>query len=228
MRALGARFAAMAFAVHAPAVASAQSDAVKALVGVWEVSNADHDKTCPITLGAENAAGGFKLDFNRTACATDFPPLKEAGAWNLVGDDVIQIVNPKGKVLYEFTETEGGIYESLRPGQPLTFLQNAAAAAPPPKTTAEMTGDWSVVRGASAPICTLTLSLQPTGKDELSLKVQQGCDPAVASFGPVSWHMEHGELVLKSARGPTWRFEEADGTWQRVPEGTDPIMLVRP
>ena len=228
MRALGARFAAMAFAVLAPAVASAQSDAVKALVGVWEVSNADHDKTCPITLGAENAAGGFKLDFNRTACATDFPPLKEAGAWNLVGDDVIQIVNPKGKVLYEFTETEGGIYESLRPGQPLTFLQNAAAAAPPPKTTAEMTGEWSVVRGASAPICTLTLSLQPAGKDELSLKVQPGCDPTVASFGAVSWHMEHGELVLKSARGPTWRFEEADGTWQRVPEGTDPIMLVRP
>jgi hypothetical protein len=227
MRAL-ARFAAMSLAVLTPAMASAQSDAVKALVGSWEISNADHDKTCQITLGAENAAGGFKLDFNRTACATDFPPLKEAGAWSLVGDDVIQILNPKGKVLYEFTETEGGIYESLRPGQPLTFLQNAAAAAPPPKTTGEMTGEWSVVRGASAPICTLTLSLQPAGKDELSLKVQAGCDPVVAGFGPVSWHMEHGELVLKSARGPTWRFEEADGTWQRVPEGTDPIMLVRP
>lgn len=227
MRAL-ARFAAMSLAVLTPAMASAQSDAVKALVGSWEISNADHDKTCQITLGAENAAGGFKLDFNRTACGTDFPPLKEAGAWSLVGDDVIQILNPKGKVLYEFTETEGGIYESLRPGQPLTFLQNAAAAAPPPKTTGEMTGEWSVVRGASAPICTLTLSLQPAGKDELSLKVQAGCDPVVAGFGPVSWHMEHGELVLKSARGPTWRFEEADGTWQRVPEGTDPIMLVRP
>jgi hypothetical protein len=227
MRAL-ARFAAMSFAALAPSVASAQSDAIKALAGVWEISNADHDKTCPLTLGAENSAGGFKLDFNRTACSTDFPPLKEAGAWNLVGDNVIQVLNPKGKVLYEFTEVEGGIYESLRPGEPLTFLQNAAAATPPPKTTEEMTGEWSVVRGASAPICTLTLSLQPAGKDELSLKVEPGCDPAVASFGPASWHMEHGELVLKSARGPTWRFEEADGTWQRVPEGTDPIMLVRP
>ena len=145
--------------------------------------------------------------------------MKEAGAWNLIGDNVIQVLNPKGKVLYEFTEVEGGIYKSLRPGQPLTFLQNAAAAAPPPKTTAEMTGEWNVVRGASAPICALTLSLQPAGKDELSLKVGSGCDPAVLSFGPVSWHMEHGELVLKSARGPTWRFEEADGTWQRVPRG---------
>jgi hypothetical protein len=212
----------------APFVAVAQTDAVKAMVGVWEVSNADHDKTCSITLGAEPAPGGLKLDFNRGTCAADFPPMKEAGAWNLVGDDLIQILNPKGKVLYEFTEVEGGIYESLRPGQPLTFLQNAAAAAPPPKTTGEMTGDWSVVRGASASICTLTLSLQPASKDELSLKVAPGCDPVVVAFGPVSWHMEHGELVLKSGRGPTWRFEEADGTWQRVPEGTDPIMLVRP
>jgi hypothetical protein len=227
MRAL-ARFVAITVAAVTPTIASAQSDAVKAMVGVWEVSNADHDKTCSITLGSDTAAGGLKLDFNRTACAADFPPMKEASAWNLVGDDVIQLLNPKGKVLYEFTETEGGIYESLRPGQPLTFLQNAAAAAPPPKTTEEMTGEWSVVRGASAPICTLTLSLQPAAKDELSLKVGSGCDPAVLSFGPVSWHMEHGELVLRSARGPTWRFEEADGTWQRVPEGTDPIMLVRP
>ena len=227
MRAL-AYLAGIGFIALTLTVASAQSDAVKGLVGVWEVSNADHDKTCSITLGVENAAGGFRLDFNRTACASDFPPLKEAGAWTLVGDDVIQIVNPKGKVLYEFTEVEGGIYELLRPGQPLTFLQNAAAAAPPPKTIGEMTREWSVVRGASAPICTLTLSVQPAGKDELSLKVGSGCDPAVLGFGPVSWHMEHGELVLKSARGPTWRFEEADGTWQRVPEGTDPIMLVRP
>jgi hypothetical protein len=80
MRAL-ARFAAMTFAALIPTVASAQSDAVKALVGAWEISNADHDKTCAITLGVENAAGGFKLDFNRTACGADFPPLKDAGAW---------------------------------------------------------------------------------------------------------------------------------------------------
>ena len=93
-----------------------------------------------------------------------------------------------------------------------------------------MTGDWSVVRGSSDPICTLTLAMTATaaGKDDYALKVQPGCDAAVVGFGPVSWHMENGELVLKSARGPTWRFEENDGTWERVPEGTDPIMLVRP
>jgi hypothetical protein len=33
---------------------------------------------------------------------------------------------------------------------------------------------------------------------------------------------------LVSARGQTWRFEEGDlNTWTRVPESTDPVILLR-
>jgi hypothetical protein len=40
--------------------------------------------------------------------------------------------------------------------------------------------------------------------------------------------MDNGELILQSARGQTWRFEENDtNTWQRLPESADPILLVR-
>ncbi len=224
----GLRLALICLAALAPVTAAAQSDAAKALAGPWEISNADHDKICAVTLRAEPTSGGLKLDFDRAACGTNFPPLKEAAAWDLIGDNVVRVVGAKGKVLYEFTEVEAGTYESLRPGQPLTFLQSAAAVAPPPRTAEQMTGDWSVVRGANAPSCTLTLTLTAAGNDEFALKVQPGCDPVVAGFGPVSWHMDHGDLFLKSARGPSWRFEDSDGTWQRVPEGKDPIMLVRP
>jgi hypothetical protein len=220
------RLALICLATLVPLKAAAQSDAAKALAGPWEISNADHDKTCAITLRADTTP--FKLEFDRAACGVDFPPLKEATAWELIGDDVVRVVGAKGKVLYEFTEVESGTYESLRPGQPLTFLQSAAALGPPPHTAEQMTGDWSVVRGSSAPICTLTLAMTAAGKDEYAIKVQPGCDPVVIAFGPASWHMEHGELVLKSTRGPTWRFEDNDGTWQRVPEGRDAIMLVRP
>ena len=39
--------------------------------------------------------------------------------------------------------------------------------------------------------------------------------------------MEHGELVISSAKG-SWRFEEAgEIAWRRVPEGNDPLWLVR-
>jgi hypothetical protein len=40
--------------------------------------------------------------------------------------------------------------------------------------------------------------------------------------------MDQGELLVLSSRGQNWRFEENDAnTWQRVPEGTDPMLLVR-
>jgi hypothetical protein len=222
------RLAIVCTAALAPLSAVAQSDAEKAMAGPWEISNAAHDKTCPITLRPDTVPGGRKLEIDRNACGNDFPPLKEAGAWVLSGDDIVRIVSAKGKVLYEFTEVETGTYESLKPGQPLTFLQSAGAIQPPPRTAEQMTGEWSVVRGASAPICTLTLALTAAGADAYALRVQPGCDGAVSAFGPTSWQMDNGELVLKSARGSSWRFEENDGTWQRVPEGSDPIMLVRP
>jgi hypothetical protein len=62
----------------------------------------------------------------------------------------------------------------------------------------------------------------------LPLKVKPGCDAFVVRFGPVSWRVDRGELVLVSARGQTWRFEEGDlNTWTRVPESTDPVILLR-
>ena len=53
-------------------------------------------------------------------------------------------------------------------------------------------------------------------------------DPFVARFAPASWKIDRGDLVLVSARGNTWRFEEDDAnTWMRVPETADPVLLVR-
>jgi hypothetical protein len=40
--------------------------------------------------------------------------------------------------------------------------------------------------------------------------------------------MQEGALMLLSARGQSWQFEETEpDTWQRVPESADPIQLVR-
>jgi hypothetical protein len=51
----------------------------------------------------------------------------------------------------------------------------------------------------------------------------------VTRFAPTAWQMDRGELLLKNARGQTWRFEESDAaTWSRVPETAEPLLLVRP
>ena len=60
------------------------------------------------------------------------------------------------------------------------------------------------------------------------VRVRLPCDPFVTRFGPATWQMERGELVLKGAKGQLWRFEETDATtWQRVPAAADPVTLVR-
>jgi hypothetical protein len=85
-----------------------------------------------------------------------------------------------------------------------------------------------VVRRAGRPVCGLSLSDAPAPGDEFVVKVQPPCDRFVASFGPATWSMDRGELILKSARGATWRFEAAeDSKWRRVPDAADPVLMVR-
>ena len=222
---------ALACVMAAPIEVAAQpSDAVKNAVGSWEISNADRDRTCIVVFKADPTPGGYKLDFDKTACTVAFPPLNDVAAWNLVADDSVRLLDAKGKTVFEFNEVENGMYESLRPGQPLTFLQNAAAAAATTAvhSTDELAGDWRFVRGTGATICTVTLTKTAAGKDDFALKLNPGCDATVTRFAPSSWQIDHGELVLKSAKGQTWRFEESDAsTWQRIPEGPDPLLLMR-
>ena len=40
---------------------NSQSDPVAAVVGAWELSNADHDKTCRLNFRADAAPGGNRI-----------------------------------------------------------------------------------------------------------------------------------------------------------------------
>src|SRR2546426_632799 len=63
----------------APPAASApppSSEAVKSIVGPWEISNADRDKLCAVTFRADTALPGFKLEFDK-ACIAAFPMIRD-------------------------------------------------------------------------------------------------------------------------------------------------------
>ena len=138
----------------------------------------------------------------------------------------LQLLDGRGNSVMELTEAETGIFDGFQPGDGRYVLQSAAAA--PVRSADDMAGDWAVARGTGRPICTLSLVNTPAGADGLTLKIKSGCDAFVTRFGPASWRMDQGELVLLSARGQSWRFEENDAnTWQRVPETVDPVLLVR-
>src|SRR5438270_10108368 len=81
------------------------SDSAKELIGGWELSNADRDKRCQLTIIADPAPGGFKLDLD-PSCQTVFPQLKGVMAWVLGRNDVLRFVDARGTAAFEFTEVE--------------------------------------------------------------------------------------------------------------------------
>jgi hypothetical protein len=173
----------------------------------------------------DTAPGGYKVDIDRN-CATLFPTTKDVAGWTLDSFGTLRLLDKAGNGVIELTEAENGIFDGFQPGEGRYVLQSAAAA--PPRTAEELVGDWGIARGTGKPICLLTLANNPASADNLPLKVKPGCDAFVVRFGPVSWRVDRGELVLVSARGQTWRFEEGDlNTWTRVPESTDPVILLR-
>jgi hypothetical protein len=193
--------------------------------GVWEFSNADRDKVCRFVFRPDAVGGGYKLDIDRN-CATLFPVTKDIVAWTTDKFGALRLIDAHGGAVIELTEAETGIYDGFEPGQGRYILQIAAAA--PVRSADDLVGDWAFARGTGKPICALALANAPAGTDTLALKVKPGCDPLITRFGPSSWRMNQGELQLLSPRGQTWRFEENDAnTWQRVPESSDPILLVR-
>lgn len=201
------------------------SDAANAMIGSWEFSNADHDKICRFAFRADASAGGYRVDVDRN-CQNLFPSTKEVVGWNLDSYGTLRLLDKTGNAVIELTEAETGIFDGFQPGEGRYVLQSAAAA--PVHSPEDLLGDWAIARGTGKPICVLTLANNPAGADNLSLKVKPGCDPFVARFAPASWKIDRGDLVLVSARGNTWRFEEDDAnTWMRVPETADPVLLVR-
>jgi hypothetical protein len=204
---------------------SALSDAANAMVGAWEFSNADHDRICRFTFRTEALAGGYKLDIDRN-CASLFPSTKDIAAWSVGAYGTLSLLDARGNAVIELTEAESGIFDGFQPGEGRYVLQSAAAA--PVRSADDMVGDWAIARGTGKPVCMLTLANSPATADALALKIKPGCDALVTRFGPTAWRIDQGDLVLLSARGQIWRFEENDAnTWLRVPETADPVLLVR-
>jgi hypothetical protein len=210
--------------------ASAQSappeDGAKAVLGAWEMSNADRDRTCTVTLRSDAAGAGHALQWDEK-CAALFPFTKTITAWAVGDKEALRFVDSQGKALLEVSEVEGGLYEGERPGEGLLFLQSTAAeAADSGKTAEQMAGEWAVARGNGKPICHVSLVKSVT--NALAMKIKPGCDSLVTDFAPVSWQMDRGQLVLTSKAGDAWRFEESDsGAWRRIPQGSEPLQLMR-
>jgi hypothetical protein len=214
--------------VAGPALAQTppSTEATKSAVGAWELSNAERDRTCGVTLRGNVAPGGLALQWD-AKCAALFPFTREVTAWTVGEREAMQLLDAKGKPVVELTEVEGGLYEGERPGEGILFLQSAGVAGGE-RTAEQMAGDWAVTRGAGRPICQLTLLNKPVPPESFSLLVKPGCDAMIARFAPVTWRLDRGQLLLAAQTGEPWRFEENEpNNWRRIPEGRQPLVLVK-
>lgn len=212
---------------HLRAQAPPSTEATKSAIGSWELSNADRDRTCALTLKGTVAPGGLGLEWD-AKCAALFAFSKDVTAWTIGARDALQLLDAKGKPLLELSEVEGGLYEGERVGEGILFLQSTSAASGE-RTATQMSGEWSFAR-AGKPICQVTLTDKavPTPANSFGVVLKSGCDALVTRFAPVAWQMDRGQLVLMPKGGEPWRFEEADTvTWRRIPQGTQPLVLVR-
>jgi hypothetical protein len=210
----------------ASAAAQPVNDQAKAMLGTWEFSNAERDKTCSVTFKADRTAVGYRLEFD-PKCADDFPLLRDVAGWTYPDNELLSFVDGRGKSMVEFSEVETGMYEAPTPGFGVLFLQNAADVGVQPVPLTQVTGDWALTRGPGKPLCTFTLTTDPA-TEGFALKVKPDCDQTIARLRFVRWRLDRDELTIAPASGAAWRFLQEDpDNWERVPESSNPYRLVR-
>jgi hypothetical protein len=199
----------------------------KDMVGQWELSTTERSKTCVVTLKGDSTPQGLKLELE-PGCAAALPFTRDIAAWNIKGLDIVRLQDATGESVIDFTEVETGIFEGLRTGEGIYILQNLAAARSLAKSMDQMIGDWAMVRGNGESICGLTLTNTEASQDNFQVFLKPKCDPAITAFAPTQWRLDHGQILLMSANGQTWQFEADDNAqWRRVPDSTDPLILLR-
>jgi hypothetical protein len=215
-------------AVLAPAVQAQDAASLKkAMIGQWELATTDRSKTCVVTLKNDASPQGLKLELE-PGCAAALPFTKDIRAWNIKGLDIVRLQDASGEAVVDFTEVETGIFEGLRQGEGVYILQNLAAARSLAKSMDQMIGDWAMVRDNGNTICGLTLTNTDAGNDNFQVFLKPKCDDAVTAFAPTQWRLEHGQIILFSDRGETWRFEADDNAqWRLVPDSANPLILLR-
>lgn len=234
------RLAALGILSLAPAVARAQTPPLPApaqierAAGPWELSNPAGDRKCALTFKADRAGPGLALAFD-AACARTFPVTAGIAAWTIGPTGGIVWLDRAGASALDFEETEVGIFEALKPGDPnVYFLTNLGLAGTALPTADEVTGQWSLGQPRGRALCNLTFQPELAAgagplEQRFALEIGEGCERSVAALGLSSWKLERELLVIFGTGTMRLTFRrEADGRWAKVPVDTRPLVMSRP
>lgn len=198
---------------------SAQDNAAaRNLASNYQLADAIGERKCAIALEAKPAPGGFAIGFDREVCGLVFSFLADVRAWQPAPAGGINLVNAKGTAITEFTEGVGGVYEAIRENDGVYFLSNLKIADTKEVQQADLLGEWSLSRPGGPTICRITLTNEAAG-ERFAVRVAPGCDGAITAFGPATWLLSSGDVLLFSKDGDVIRLgKNEEGVWARVPD----------
>ena len=184
------------------------------MIGTWEFSNADRDKICTVTFRAIRPVG-FKVEFDEN-CGNLFPLVTRSPAGVSPTTICCGCSMPRAK----------RCSNSARSRTASTRRRRRASACcscrtpPPPGRRRSRPSRWPATgRSCAGPArrCAALTLATTAGARRFGVDGQAGLRASIARLNFAQWRMDRGELVLVSARGNPWRFEEVDDeTWRRA------------
>jgi len=213
----------LALALCTSPASAQENSAARALSSNYQLTDGVGERRCPIVLDSKTTTGGFTLSYDRTACRAVFAHLAEVSAWQPAPAGGINFVTSKGVIVTEFTEGVGGVYEAIRENDGVYFLTNLKIADTNETKIDDIAGDWNLSRPDGPAICNLSLTKEVAGNNRFAIRIASGCDSAIMAFGPVTWQLSNGDVVLYSKEGDVIRLgKNWEGVWARVPDQKNP------
>jgi hypothetical protein len=226
-------FLAAAIFFAGPATGDAQENAAaRTLASNYQLADAVGERKCAMVLETKSAPGGFTLSFDRAACRAAFSHLADVAAWQPAPAGGINLVTAKGTIITEFTEGVGGVYEAIRENDGVYFLTNLRIADTAEIKIDDIAGEWNLSRPDGPAICRITLTKEVAGDNRFAVRVANGCDSAITAFGPATWQLSNGDVVLYAKGGDFIRLgKNEEGLWARVPDQKQsrprPLLMTR-
>ena len=83
-------------AVAQRAATPTPSESEQGMVGTWELSNAERNKSCTATFKNTRAAVGRRVEFDKN-CAAVFPIIATAAGWTFPDGDLLRLLDADGR-----------------------------------------------------------------------------------------------------------------------------------
>ena len=237
---------ALAQTVPLPRGAQQAPDAVRPLLGAWDLELDGSPRRCTVTFAAEIAAGtDRRLRFPAT-CRRALSILGEASQWGVTPQGQPQVRDKAGKELIVFAQgyagsgfsgkgSDGQNYK-LSPGN------HPRAEAPPPRNVAAQRAEQAAQRTTVDPARAPAAETLPGRYVVMRQQNREACrldlnaagsaafagacgDTGLAIFDPAAWRYERGRLTLLARRGHVVELVFESGQWRKDPPLGAPLML---